>query len=980
MDLYTGVVENRLDPHKLGRCQVRIVGLHTDDKTLLPTEELPWAYPMQPVTSAAISGIGSSPVGPVPGTWVVVMFRDKDLQQPIMLGTIGGIPQTKSGARAAADSGDSLIGSDTTGDPEIGSVLVSGDGTPVTSGDGTPIRTGTNQASNSAPKASTPAPVPAASALTVDNTAIPTTPPPKSGASNKATAGIKALIAACDKVGLTTKYAKCALLGIAGGESKWVPQKEGMTYNPVRLKEIFSTATPEQVQQYSYAEKKGMTRAEFFSFFYGPTFRGKNFLGNKTDADGGKYFGRGFIQLTGRGNYERYQKLGTAAGLNIDIVNNPDSLDDDLEISALIAALYIKDRVKNYKTLMYDPGFFPAAKAAVGVNSPDIAAAKLKYYEYFYGGTNTPDSTNKSATATEPNVTAAEIAAAPPDKKEAYKEDRTSQSDKLGFTDPSGKYPLRDHMNEADTNRLARGVIEGTCFKFKDATRKNEVPTANNGKWSQPLSSYNTMYPYNKVMETESGHIFEFDDSPSGERIHLYHRKGTFNEIDPNGSEVHFVVGDRYSVTMRNDCIYVVGSANLTVGGKMNVLIQGDANIEVEGRSSILLKGDTELGIAGDLDMTVGQDFNLKVDGDFNVQAANIRQGSLGTHQTYAVGNIESKSDAGYVNLAATTNINSTGEMNILSGGAMHVDYSEGQFGNGAAAAAPVAIEKIDLAAPELLNAVVPVFDNLQPPGRSFEEIAKFETPDEWETPAGQKEKEKQYNNPTYQAPENKAPAEAQEAVVPTGNNIKGKEIDKAPILARSDFPSSYSISKNFKIGQLVKPDYQWGDYTLPPSVGQRGPARVYTKQDMVANLAALAENILEPIYTLLGPTSGVYAPQSSKGAWAITSGLRNDSGGSDHAKGRAFDMQYYPKRSFKEMWQLAVDLEKMLPYNQIILEYRKPGSKANAGTAWQNWIHISYSTDGNAKMAFSMIDDSVVNSSGVIQAGTRGIFLFGTA
>ena len=254
------------------------------------------------------------------------------------------------------------------------------------------------------------------------------------------------------------------------------------------------------------------------------------------------------------------------------------------------------------------------------------------------------------------------------------------------------------------------------------------------------------------------------------------------------------------------------------------------------------------------------------------------------------------------------------------------------------------------------------------------------ETPDEWETPAGQKEKEVQYNNPTYQAPENKAPAEAQEAVVPTGNIVIGKEIDKAPILARSDFPSSYSISKNFKIGQLVKPDYQWGDYMLPPSVGQRSASRVYTKQDMVANLAALAENVLEPIYTLLGPTSGIYAPQSSKGVWSINSGLRNATNGSDHNKGRAFDMQYSPKRSFKEMWQLAVDLEKILPYNQIILEYRKPGSKGNQGTAWQNWIHISYSTDGNAKMAFSMIDDSVVNSSGVVQAGAKGIFLFGTA
>ena len=82
MSLFTGCVENRKDPLKLGRCQVRIVGVHTHDKTILPTEELPWAFPMQPITSAAISGIGSSPVGVVEGTWVVVMFRDEDQQQP----------------------------------------------------------------------------------------------------------------------------------------------------------------------------------------------------------------------------------------------------------------------------------------------------------------------------------------------------------------------------------------------------------------------------------------------------------------------------------------------------------------------------------------------------------------------------------------------------------------------------------------------------------------------------------------------------------------------------------------------------------------------------------------------------------------------------------------------------------------------------------------------------------------------------------
>ena len=91
---YYGCVENRMDPMKLGRCQVRVVGLHTEDKTILPTDDLPWAIPLVPITSATISGIGRSPTGIVQGTWVVCIFMDEDKQQPIMIGTVGGIPQT----------------------------------------------------------------------------------------------------------------------------------------------------------------------------------------------------------------------------------------------------------------------------------------------------------------------------------------------------------------------------------------------------------------------------------------------------------------------------------------------------------------------------------------------------------------------------------------------------------------------------------------------------------------------------------------------------------------------------------------------------------------------------------------------------------------------------------------------------------------------------------------------------------------------
>ena len=43
---FTGVVEDRNDPSKLGRVRVRCVGHHTDDKSKIPTADLPWAHIM----------------------------------------------------------------------------------------------------------------------------------------------------------------------------------------------------------------------------------------------------------------------------------------------------------------------------------------------------------------------------------------------------------------------------------------------------------------------------------------------------------------------------------------------------------------------------------------------------------------------------------------------------------------------------------------------------------------------------------------------------------------------------------------------------------------------------------------------------------------------------------------------------------------------------------------------------------------------
>jgi len=90
---FVGVVEDRQDPQTLGRLRVRCLGYHTEGLDKLKTEDLPWAHVMNPITSATVSGLGQSPLGAVEGTWVVGFFQDgSDAQQPIIIGTLPGVP------------------------------------------------------------------------------------------------------------------------------------------------------------------------------------------------------------------------------------------------------------------------------------------------------------------------------------------------------------------------------------------------------------------------------------------------------------------------------------------------------------------------------------------------------------------------------------------------------------------------------------------------------------------------------------------------------------------------------------------------------------------------------------------------------------------------------------------------------------------------------------------------------------------------
>lgn len=107
-------------------------------------------------------------------------------------------------------------------------------------------------------------------------------------------------------------------------------KSENLNYSSVkRIKEIF----PSKV--------KGMSDEEIGKLVNNPEAMG-NFMyggrmGNVAEGEGYKYRGRGYIQLTGKSNYEKYS---SAAG--VDLVKNPD-LANDPAIAAKITAAYLTD-------------------------------------------------------------------------------------------------------------------------------------------------------------------------------------------------------------------------------------------------------------------------------------------------------------------------------------------------------------------------------------------------------------------------------------------------------------------------------------------------------------------------------------------------------------------------------------------------------------------------------------------------------------
>lgn len=221
------------------------------------------------------------------------------------------------------------------------------------------------------------------------------------------------------------------------------------------------------------------------------------------------------------------------------------------------------------------------------------------------------------------------------------------------FADPNGVYPSNEPdisvLGETSVTRLARSETAETHAHLinKRAAKKGfgEIETAigskvssilndkddkyyTRTKWKEPHPRFGgqgeeypegvsqSVYPLNHVMHSESGHVLEVDDTPDGERIHMYHTAGSFVEYQPDGARVSKVVGRDYEIAINGKDVYIKGNVNVNIDGDVRMLVNGDKIEEVTGNYFLTVGKDYIKKVAGNEAKEILSDQAIQINGN----------------------------------------------------------------------------------------------------------------------------------------------------------------------------------------------------------------------------------------------------------------------------------------------------------------------------------------------------------------------------
>jgi putative chitinase len=132
------------------------------------------------------------------------------------------------------------------------------------------------------------------------------------------------------KSGITNPYSVAAILSIVSKESSFIPQSENLNYTAERLQKVFNLSSAKAKEIAGKPEAIG-------NAVYGGRYE-------TPSNEGYKYRGRGYNQLTFKGNYDTYGKL-----IGENLVANPDKVNDP-KIAAKVLMAFNKKGIDSLKS------------------------------------------------------------------------------------------------------------------------------------------------------------------------------------------------------------------------------------------------------------------------------------------------------------------------------------------------------------------------------------------------------------------------------------------------------------------------------------------------------------------------------------------------------------------------------------------------------------------------------------------------------
>jgi len=617
---FIGVVEDRQDPYLIGRVRVRCFGHHTGDKVKLPTEDLPWAQVMLPVTSAGISGVGQSPIGLVEGSHVFGFFRDGEArQEPVVMGSMPGYPTELGDPTKGFYS--PIKGSD---DPHAPDYLTNESSHPrwKDSPDNSQLATQDDYSFN--PDLSKHI------SVTVDTSFIDSNlknigtaiVEPMQLASAFISKGSSSLFGFVADI-ITSQVASALgsnILNTVGGSLSGFTESisDGLSavtgvstsvVDGVTATTLDNTAVLSPVGKVFLNSKAGITNALLPSTVIKTLGDTNGIL--KVDilspidiaADTATDLGLSFVGIDAE------------TGLFDFNVSNVDTLRE------IVSAPATADSIN-----LFQQAEATLATASRGVTPQDLGVRPA------LGLVETV--TNQSQSALEGASQIASSATGGIGDLIRVTDNVTGVIGDNQIVTAIVDDEFQDSLSASGRFAGSAGIPQKNALTLSGKTKLMNTFLGNNGgvadSFSVPtLPEVSEVYPYRHVYESESGHIMIYDDTPENESIIQRHKSGTQYSIAPDGTKtdivvsdhIHAVTGSQYKVTTEDEICSIDGRCKLFINksevrnNHYDIVIGKGANVNIQ-----VEQGDINMNaIDGRINMNCAEDFNIICGGEMNI-------------------------------------------------------------------------------------------------------------------------------------------------------------------------------------------------------------------------------------------------------------------------------------------------------------------------------------------------------------------------